>query len=332
MIEPIHVEKFAFAADTTLAAALHPGDTSFLIANASGWSNALTESAETRSLSWYGYSDSTGFTYPAYSYTRNVASDLDDGLWAPGGIWYDASAGAYRVVLNQPWAGPAIAAGAAIRNATAGPPLSEPFPESLVNLPERWQQLAVTIGGEWQNGQRDDHAFRPGTAYVQPTSAVSPALWNGLAFGPAGDFPGSASTIAGPTGEGRVTLDLDVLAKQVDSFTGDYNHDGTVDAADYTLWRDQLGSREFSAIQRGGRQWRRQSRRGRLSYLAVEFRRRGVDALDLRFPRCTAPRRSPRAPQATVIHYQSEPWFIGTDIINYTLRDAGTGVTYTSQS
>ncbi len=329
LIEPIHVEKFAFAADTTLAQALNPGDTSFLIANASGWSNALTEAAETRSLAWYGYSDSAGFTYPDYSYTRNVASDLDDGLWAPGGIWYDASAGAYRVVLNQPWAGPAIAAGTAIRNATAGPPLSEPFPESLVNLPERWQQLAVTIGGKWQNGQRDDHAFRPGTAYVQPTSAVTPYIWNELAFGPAGDFPASTSTIAGPTGDGRVTLDLDVLAKQVDSFTGDYNHDGTVDAADYTLWRDQLGSLN-SVPYRGAdgngdgkvdpgdyQTWR--SNYGATVSIALD----SVSAV-----RGTATIAA--GPAGNVIHYQSEPWFIGTDIINYTLHDAGTGDTYTS--
>ena len=30
------------------------------------------------------------------------------------------------------------------------------------------------------------------------------------------------------------------------------------------------------------------------------------------------------------IHYESDPWFIGTDVVNYTLRDAGTGASYSS--
>ena len=215
VIEPIHVEKFAAATDTTLAAALNPGDMFLLIDDASGWSNAPTESAQTRSLAWYGYADSTGHTYPDFSYTRNVAFDYDDGLWAPGTIWFDASAGAYRVPLNAPWAGPTIAAGTAVRNATSGPELSEPFPESLVNSPVRWPQIAVTIEGEWVDGQRDEFAFRPGTAFIQPFSSVNETIWNEIAFGLERDFPGPMSTITSPSSTGQIVLDLDVLAKQV---------------------------------------------------------------------------------------------------------------------
>ena len=53
-----------------------------------------------------------------------------------------------------------------------------------------------------------------------------------------------------------------VMYTQITPFVavpGDYNHDGFVDAADYTVWRDSLGSRAISA--RRGRQFRRRCQR-----------------------------------------------------------------------
>ncbi len=330
LIEPLHVSKYAFATDTILSADLNPGDTSFLIADASGWSNELTESAENRSLAWYGYADSTGFVYPDYSYTRNVAFDASDGLWSPGEIWFDTSADAYRVPLNAPWEGPAIAAGIAVRNATSGPQLSEPFPESLVNSPVRWPQLAVTIGGEWENGQRDDLAFRPGTAFIQPYSLVNASIWNDVAFGPEEDFPASVSTMVASTGTHQVVLDLDVLAKEAASFTGDYNQDGVVNAADYTAWRNSLGATNrvpFSGADGNGD--------GKIDGLNYQRWRDNFGAtVSLTVDSATAAHGLATIVSGATgdaIHFESEPWFVGTDVVDYTIRDAGSGATYSSQ-
>lgn len=330
LIEPLHVSKYAIAADTTLSADLNLGDTSFLIADASVWSNEPTESAETRSLAWYGYADATGFVYPDYSYTRNVAFDLSDGLWSPGEIWFDASAAAYRVPLNAPWEGPAIAVGTAVRNATSGPQLSEPFPESLVNSPDRWPQLAVTIGGEWENGQYDDHAFRPGTAFIQPYSSVNASIWNDIAFGPEDDFPGSVSTMVASTGSHQVVLDLDVLAKEVVSFTGDYNQDGVVNAVDYTVWRNSSGAINrvpFSGADGNGD--------GKIDGLDYQTWKDSFGTtVSLSVDSATAAHGLATVvagPTGDVIHYESEPWFVGTDVVDYTIRDAGSGATYSSQ-
>ena len=330
LIEAIHVAKHAFAADTTLAEELAFGDTSFLIADASGWSNEPTESAATRSLAWYGYADSTGSTYPDYSYTRNTAYDFNDGLWAPGQIWFDASVGAYRVPLDAQWTGPTIAAGTAVRNATSGPQLDEPFPSSLINSSVRWPQLSATIGGEWVSGRPDDFAFRPGTAFVQVFSSVDASIWNNIAIGPEQDFPGSVLTTFIPSGASKIVLDLDVLAKQVSSFTGDYNQDGTVDAADYVVWRKGAGSTglvPFSGADGNGD--------GQVNALDYQKWRANFGAsVSIALDSAAATHGT-----ATIvtgaggqfIHYESEPWFVGTDIISYTIRDNATGATHSSQ-
>ena len=223
LIHPLHVTKHAYATDTTLTAALKPGDTSFLVNNASGWSNDTSESAQTRALAWYGYSDSTGHTYANYSYTRNVASDFDNGLWAPGGIRYDNAAGAYRVTLLKPWSGPTVAAGAAIRNATSGAIFNElTTPPTAVPNTTLFEFSATIAGETWQNGNRNETTFRPGTAYIQPVLAGPPPFssWTDLSIGRQQDvvtlgklyFPKPQVDIAA---NGQFQLDLDVLSKNV---------------------------------------------------------------------------------------------------------------------
>ncbi len=185
LIQTLHVTKFGNAADTHLAATLSPGDMSILVTDATGWSISPFDSAQTRALAWYGYTDSTGHTYPDFNYTRNVAFDFDRGLWGDGGIAFDSGAGAYRITLTTPWTGPTLAAGAAVRNATSG----ELFNQFTIHSTEpayRWQQFGGTIGGgTWQNGRRDDASFRPGTAFIQPTFAGGePLAWRDIHIAP----------------------------------------------------------------------------------------------------------------------------------------------------
>ena len=217
LIHPLHVTKYAYATDTTLAANLNPGDTSLLITDASGWSTDPWESAQTRALAWYGYTDSTGHTYADYTYTRNVAFDYDEGLWQAGGISYDTDSSAYRVELLRPWSGPALAAGSAIRNAATGEVFNtlstDAWQETEPNRPE----IRGTIQGQWQQGTRDEFAFRPGTVYVQPVLRSS-EVWADLSIGPAVEV-----TTLGPKyfevpsveidEAWQFTVDLDVLGK-----------------------------------------------------------------------------------------------------------------------
>lgn len=328
-IEPLHVTKHAFATDTTLAAPLSPGDASLLVADTSGWSNDTTASAETRSLAWYGYTNSAGFTYSDYTYTRNVAFDFDDGLWAAGEIWFDASVGAYRIPLNAPWEGPAIAAGTAIRNATSGPALSEPFPESLVNLPERWQTQAVTIAGEWVDGQRDDLAFRPGTAFVQPSTIVNGSIWNSIVFGPTVDFASATSTPITTSATNEFSLELDVLAKDVTSFASDYNGDGRVDAVDYAVWRESLSGDGVLPFTGGDANGDAVVNSDDLNVWRAAYGAEVEVTLESAAATYGAATITP-GPHGPVIHYESPPWFVGTDVVTYTLRDAATGATLES--
>lgn len=218
LIHPLHVTKYGNAADTMLAAPLMPGDTSLLLNDATGWSNDYWESAQTRALAWYGYTDSTGHTYDDYTYTRNVAYDFDKGLWKPGGVQYDPAAGAYRVNLRMPWNGPALAAGSAIRNAANGN-LYNQFEGNPELLPgTNYLEYAATIGGGlWHEGQSSDSLFRPGTAYIQPVMRSS-EVWSDVSIGPAQDVA-TLGTIYFPETTVEIdtnwqfTFDLDVLSK-----------------------------------------------------------------------------------------------------------------------
>lgn len=313
-IEAIHVTRHGAAVDTTLAADLSPGDWFLLVADASGWSNQPWESATTRALAWYGYTNSQGQTYDDYTYTRNLATGEGDGLWAAGSIWYDASVGAYRVPLLEPWSGPALAAGAAVRNAAAGIDFTQPIAELSSDADVRWPQLSATIAGEWIDGERDEHKFLPGTAYVQPYS-VSPTVWDDATFGPAADFSSGVSETVVATASRQFTLELDVLSKQVFDpngvIPGDFNGDFRVDAADYNLWRDGMVADEnLYAL------WRANyGTSGSGSYV--------LESVSAEFGAASV--------VGDAIEYESPEWFVGTDVVQYTVRDTVTGELFESQ-
>ncbi|MEX2091444.1 MAG: DUF1559 domain-containing protein, partial [Pirellulales bacterium] len=277
LIHPLHVTKYAASADTTLAAELTPGATSLLVTDASGWSNDPWESAATRALAWYGYQDSTGHTYADYSYTRNVAFDLDHGLWDAGEIRYDDVAGAYRIELREPWSGPTLAAGAAIRNAASGRLFSQQEAGLPFSTLDEWSEYSSTFGGgEWLSGAPSDVAFRPGTAFIQPVFA-SRAAWTDVVIAPVDGGGPTSATLEAATNR-QVPLDLDVLSK------GAFG--GAATAEIDSIVAPQHGTATIVAgAGPGGR---------------------------------------------AIIHYLSEPWFVGTDVVTYTLKNTANNETFTS--
>ena len=194
LIHSLHVTRHSTAVDTRLARAVQPGDTAIYVNDATGWSNAIGSTTESRSFAWYGYRDSSGTLYADYSYTRNVAFDFLDGLWNVGGINFDAGVGAWKITLRSNWSGPAIPNGTAVRNAT-GHDLVQPLTIStgrFLGLFEQddlsWAPYSEELGGGvWQNGVPVETAFRPGTKFIQPTiKAVVPGKFS-VQFGPVND-------------------------------------------------------------------------------------------------------------------------------------------------
>lgn len=163
-IKSEHVEKHAGAADTVLAQDLRPGDLTIELADATGWSTAAPA---TRTLAWYGYSSQSGATYSDFTYTRNTAGDSVHGLWSIDGVVGN------RLLLNEPWSGPELLAGSAVRNAVAGSSLV-PAVIADSNLSVAGSRLTSNpVSGFWQNGNRQLNAFPPGTASIRPAGLLN---------------------------------------------------------------------------------------------------------------------------------------------------------------
>ena len=162
VIYPYNVKRWNAAVDTTLAQALNPGDTQIHLADATGWYNSTA--AHTRAFAWYGYTDSTGHTYPDYTYTRHRAIDA----WDQGGITGNT------ITLRDPWTGPALAAGDAVRNASSGGYSYNAL--SNQSIPDTWTAYQGGITGEMQNGILSNTQFRTGTAYIKPVALMN---WQG---------------------------------------------------------------------------------------------------------------------------------------------------------
>ncbi len=154
-ISMYNYSKLSGSTDTTLAAPLNPGDTTITLTDATGWSNGAT--SHRRSIVWYGYTDSTGYTYPDYTYTRNQAINA----WDAGGVSGNV------ITLSSPWSGPALAAGDAIRNTNSG----GSYQYSLLSnghIDEVGGTYAANIGGGFiPNGAGGTNLWRPGTHSIR---------------------------------------------------------------------------------------------------------------------------------------------------------------------
>ena len=108
--------------------------------------------------------------------------------------------------------------------------------DSILTL-DQWRALAG-------NENNDDHSFVATAAELFQNAAAgdfhlledSPATNSGTAFmAPVVDLDGKSRPVG-------AQFDVGAYEFVPTTFSGDFNHDGTVDAADYTVWRDGLGS------------------------------------------------------------------------------------------
>lgn len=162
LINPGHSCKVSSgAADTTLAVALNPGATTITLADATGWNNNAT--VTNNNLSWYGYTNSKGYTYPDYSYTRLgsslYSSNSTLGCWVSGGISGNV------ITLRVPWAGPALASGTPVRNCAAFVGSYNYIALGNALVPNAWTKYTGTIGSI--SSTNLPNAFRAGCAYLR---------------------------------------------------------------------------------------------------------------------------------------------------------------------
>ena len=149
-IDSAHGMKTTGAADTTLASALNPGDTTITLTDATGWYNSTN--AFKRGFSWFGYANSKGYVYPDYTYTRNRLADA----WDNGGISGNV------ITLKTPWAGPALAAGAAVRNTSEGGTFNSIILSDGI-VPNTWTRYEGYLSGSGSSTNN----YRWGTAFVK---------------------------------------------------------------------------------------------------------------------------------------------------------------------
>lgn len=210
--------KYAGSTDTTLAVDLNPGDTTVTLTDATGWHDGGTSHA--RSLVWYGYQDSTGYTYPDYTYTRN---QLLNG-WDAGDI------SGNTITLRTPWAGPALAAGDAVRNTNSGSSYQYVL-LSNSHVGTTPQNFSAQIGGGFiENGVGGTTLWRPGTHSIRPLALAD--FRNDDVQLNLSDFQITAPNMSLLEPEQTVTFQITV---EIDPDAGTAVYDGTTSDGNDTL-------------------------------------------------------------------------------------------------
>ena len=157
--------KYSGSTDTFLAATLSSGSTTVQLVNATGWANNDPNSFA-RSFAWYPYTNSKGYSYPNFTYTRYWSNNIVNGDGTTG-TWATGSIVGNTITLLNPWPGPTIASGSAIRNNTGGATYKYIISGVGVSVPNTWTYYNGSIGGIDISGSNTSYVFPYGTSYVK---------------------------------------------------------------------------------------------------------------------------------------------------------------------
>ena len=150
-IGDVHVVKFPGSAQTSLAVALNPGNTTITLASATGWQNGgpvyqrgLQYWQWNAGLGIYCYQEASGRVHAPYTYTRAVAPGVSTGIWLAGGISGNV------ITLNPAiypsgWTGPALQIGTPMQNNGGGGALNYFFGAAAFTLPAGRTDISKTF-------------------------------------------------------------------------------------------------------------------------------------------------------------------------------------------
>ena len=144
---------------TTLAVELKAGDTTVTLAgNGSNYLNTGTSGVQThlRSLIFWEYTNSFGFTYLPETYSRLWYNNM----WDPGGVSGNV------ITLLTPWAGPTYPVGSKLSNGSSGGSYKYNV-MAAVYIPTAWTSYAGYMDGTDYTGTNVSTKFPPGTAKVK---------------------------------------------------------------------------------------------------------------------------------------------------------------------
>ena len=108
LVQPYNCQKVVGSTYTSLAVDLNPGDLTITLTDATGWYSG--PNSHQRTIGFHPYTNGQGYTYPAYTYTRNYMI----GAWNEGGISGNV------ITLAVPYAGVARTAGTKVANHQSG--------------------------------------------------------------------------------------------------------------------------------------------------------------------------------------------------------------------
>ena len=144
---------------TVLTQDLEKGDTVVYLQDVSGFNVTSVTPYYQRGFIFWNYTDSTGYTYPAETYSRNYIWDA----YEYGSI--DTTNN--TITLKTAWTGDTISAGTKLSQSSSGGVYNYLI-LSGKTLSTEWTSYSGSIAGINYSGLYDATKFRPATRYVKP--------------------------------------------------------------------------------------------------------------------------------------------------------------------
>lgn len=144
---------------TTLKEDLKDGDTIVYLNDLTNWLTSTDNEANKRGFIFWNYTDSTGYTYPELTYSRN--SFLN--------VYEDSSVDKTNntITLNKPWSGGTIKAGTKLSQSSNGAVFNYILAINKI-LPQEFTTYSYSgLTGENRTGNQNFTMFRPGTKYIR---------------------------------------------------------------------------------------------------------------------------------------------------------------------
>lgn len=144
---------------TTLAKDLNKGDKVVYLTSAAGFANSASLPTYQLGLIFWNYKDSTGYQYPALTYSRYAYLNLF--------TYSNINKTNNTITLTSPWGGPAMKAGTKLSQSNSGGSYNYSIINNTTATSSYVTKKGIISGEEYPNGVYTFAQFRPGTKYVK---------------------------------------------------------------------------------------------------------------------------------------------------------------------